>query len=261
MKFYESGKDNAKSILFIPGNLMSWRQFRETMYLLDDTFHVIIVGLDGFDESEDTEFESFHLEADKICDWIKENLGGKLDILFGESVNMGIGISMTRHRDVRIRHFIMNGPQWLDYGLFNYNYRLYARSQKHILKRLNEGHHSGKLPIYMKYFIRRNRKEGGRMLRSYCLTASYRSIFRADMEAWKMFQIIPCCLPITTTKAHIWYGAKEPNIHRSVKRLTRLYPNWERHAFPNFGHGESVDNPELLTKWIRKMAKEEGILE
>lgn len=49
MEAYEFGKNNAKKILLIPGNMMCWKQFKDVSPLLEKNYHVIAISTDGYD--------------------------------------------------------------------------------------------------------------------------------------------------------------------------------------------------------------------
>ena len=50
MQVKEFGKEHVRKIVLIPGNMMSWRQFKNVIPILEKDFHVIAVSIDGFDE-------------------------------------------------------------------------------------------------------------------------------------------------------------------------------------------------------------------
>ena len=57
MDIHEFGQENREKILLIPGNMMSWRQFRDVIPLLAaETYRVIAVSTDGYDDTGETTF-------------------------------------------------------------------------------------------------------------------------------------------------------------------------------------------------------------
>ena len=50
MQAKEFGKEHDLKIVLIPGNMMSWRQFKNVIPILEKDFHVIAVSTDGYDE-------------------------------------------------------------------------------------------------------------------------------------------------------------------------------------------------------------------
>ncbi len=54
MKFYESGIPGGRTILLLPGNFMTHRQFEHIAPLLAEEFRVVCVDFDGYDEPGET---------------------------------------------------------------------------------------------------------------------------------------------------------------------------------------------------------------
>ncbi len=85
MKVKEFGTDNEKKIMLIPGTMMCWKQFEPIIPLLEKTCRVIAVSTDGFDGDADTTFTTAEDSAEKLAGYIKENLDGNIQLVFGES--------------------------------------------------------------------------------------------------------------------------------------------------------------------------------
>ena len=60
----EFGQGNSRKILLIPGNMMSWKQFKNVIPILEKDFHIIAVSTDGYDEK--TEFTTTEKSAESI---------------------------------------------------------------------------------------------------------------------------------------------------------------------------------------------------
>lgn len=68
MKFYEFGTENEKTLMLLHGNATTWEMsFAKCIPVLAEKYHVIAVGLDGYDPTEDTETISDEDEAEKIA--------------------------------------------------------------------------------------------------------------------------------------------------------------------------------------------------
>ena len=52
MKFYNYGDKNSPVIMLLPGTCCHWSMFSKAVSLLKDTFRVICVSYDGFDETQ-----------------------------------------------------------------------------------------------------------------------------------------------------------------------------------------------------------------
>lgn len=80
MKFYEYGKENRKSIMLLPGNLMTHRQFELLVPMLEKDYHIIMVSFDGFDETGKTTYTTAKKQAEKLVAYIRKYLNGRIDI-------------------------------------------------------------------------------------------------------------------------------------------------------------------------------------
>lgn len=87
MKVYAFGAENAPVIMLLPGTSCHWKSnFEKVIPLLADTFRVLCVSYDGFDETEHTEFPTMTQEVEKIEHYIKEYCGGQLRAAYGCSL-------------------------------------------------------------------------------------------------------------------------------------------------------------------------------
>ena len=76
MKVYSSGAENAPVILLLPGTCCHWKgNFGRVIPLLSDSYRVLCVSYDGFDETEHAEFPTMLEETAKIEAYISEHCG------------------------------------------------------------------------------------------------------------------------------------------------------------------------------------------
>lgn len=255
MRFYEFGKKNTRTVMFIHGNLMTWRQFSDIYPLLENEYHVIIVGLDGFEEKENTIYPGFEEEANRLSTYIKEELDGNLDILFGESLGCGPSAYLSKDTSIRIDCMILSGPEYMNYGIFNKALinMLPKRSAKIInsLKVKNP-----KVPFFIKKMIARDENSLKKVLEKVSLCATEDSIRTTWEWGLKMYSILKNWPPQTKTRVSVWYGENEHNMKKALKELHRLYPNMQENCFAGFGHGEIIDNPKRLVYELNKFAAE-----
>lgn len=67
MKIYPFGAKDAPVLLLLPGTCCHWKSnFGAVIPLLADSFRVLCVSYDGFDETEQTEFSTMLEETQKI---------------------------------------------------------------------------------------------------------------------------------------------------------------------------------------------------
>ena len=87
MKLYSFGDTNAPVILLLPGTCCHWKgNFEKVIPLLADTYRVLCVSYDGFDETEHTEFPTMPEETEKIETYIQKNCGGHIRAAYGCSL-------------------------------------------------------------------------------------------------------------------------------------------------------------------------------
>lgn len=87
MKIYAFGAENAPVILLLPGTCCHWKgNFGKVIPLLSDSFRVLCVSYDGFDETESTEFPTMLEETEKIEAYLREHCGGHIRAAYGCSL-------------------------------------------------------------------------------------------------------------------------------------------------------------------------------
>lgn len=253
MQFYEFGQKNKKTIMFIPGNLMTWRQFSDIYPLLENEYHVIIVGLDGFDEKENTIYPGFEEEANRLSTYIKKELDGNLDILFGESLGGGPSVFLSKNDSVQIGRMILSGPEYMNYGILNKPLikMMPKRSAKIINSLKGE---NPKVPFYLKKVLARDENSMKKILEKVSLCATENSIKVTWEWGTKMYSILRCWPSQPKTRVAVWYGEKEHNMKMALMELHRVYPDMQENCFAGFGHGEIIDNPSRFVYELKKFA-------
>ena len=100
MKVYEFGQAAAPAILLLPGTCCHWKgNFGAVVPLLADTFRVLCVSYDGFDETEQTEFPTMLEETEKIEAYIQEHCGGQICAAYGCSLGGSfVGLLAARQK-------------------------------------------------------------------------------------------------------------------------------------------------------------------
>ena len=84
MKIYHFGAEDAPVLLLLPGTCCHWKSnFGAVIPLLADSFRVLCVSYDGFDETEQTEFSTMLEETQKIEAYLKTHCGGHIRAAYG----------------------------------------------------------------------------------------------------------------------------------------------------------------------------------
>lgn len=100
MKIYSFGAENAPAILLLPGTCCHWKSnFEKVIPLLSETFRVLCVSYDGFDETENSEFPTMLEETEKIEAYINEHCDGRIRVAYGCSLGGSfVGLLAVRQK-------------------------------------------------------------------------------------------------------------------------------------------------------------------
>ena len=98
MKIYHFGAEDAPVLLLLPGTCCHWKSnFSAVIPLLADSFRVLCVSYDGFDETEQTEFPTMLEETKKIEAYLKTHCGGRIRAAYGCSLGGSfVGLLVAR---------------------------------------------------------------------------------------------------------------------------------------------------------------------
>lgn len=120
MKFYTFGDCEKPTVLLLPGTCCYWRlNFGAVIPLLEQSFHVICVSYDGFDDTEETVFPDMLAETAKIEAYIVEHFNGKIYAAYGCSLGGSITGLLVQRGRVHIDHVILGSsdmdqnPVWM----------------------------------------------------------------------------------------------------------------------------------------------------
>lgn len=244
MKFYEFGKENEKALMMLHGNASTWKMsFGKCIPLLAEKYHVIAVGLDGFDPTEDTEYLSSEDEANKIAEYINANFGGELYAIYGASLGCLPAILVSVSGKVKVHNLILDGAEDVSFGIFNpLMTKVVAKMEGKIVKKIVNGD--------AKFLIKMMGMEEytPEMLSEMIYTgASVKTLENATIAGVTFYnKKIKGIKPQSGIKAACWYGAKERNMKKAVIGLQKIFPEIEVKAFEGYGHGEILQHPDQL---------------
>ncbi len=260
MKFYEYGKENSRTIMLLHGNMVTNRQFENIVPLLEDSYHVITVDFDGFDETGENVYTAAKEQAEKLAAYIKKNLGGRIDLVYAESLGSAPAVFLTTFKYISIGGVILSGAQYLDMGIFNHIFMLWAPKFSHNM--INGFLEKGeiKFPKFLEKKMGRKNEEFGQILHQAAKNVtleSYKNTFWTGLLLYRNVKKFPVNdnIPLSC-----WYGENEKNMKRAVKELSRAFIKFENHPFKNMGHGSIVDYPELMVESMEKFMKDNGII-
>jgi len=248
MRFYEFGVGNRKSLMLLHGNASTWKMsFGKCIPYLAKKYHVIAVGLDGFDPAEETEYLSGEDEAEKIIQYIQNNLGGELCCIYGASLGCLPAFFVSVSGEVNVDHMILDGAEDVSFGIFNpIMIKLVAKIEGKIVQKVVNG--EAKFLIKMMGM----QEYSPEMLAEMIYTgASEKTLENATIAAATFYsKKIKKIKPQPSFKTACWYGAKEKNMKKAVIELKRVFPEIQVKAFTGFGHGEILQHPELFLEEI-----------
>ena len=120
MKVYEFGEADKPVIMLFPGTCCYWKSnFGHVIPGLSEHFRTLVVSYSGFDETERSTFISELDETEKIEQYIREKLDGKLYAAYGCSLGGSFVSLLVSRRKIHIEHAIIGSsdmdqaPKWL----------------------------------------------------------------------------------------------------------------------------------------------------
>ncbi len=244
MKFYEFGTENKKTLMLLHGNATTWEMsFAKCIPVLAEKYHVIAVGLDGYDPTEDTEYISDEDEAEKIVAYVREHLGGKLFLMYGASLGCLPAFLVSLRGKVTVEHLILDGAENISFGILNpIMTRVVAKMEGRIVKSVVSG--KAKFLIHMMGMDEYGPEKLAEMIYT---GATDKTLENATIAATTFYsKRIKEFQPVTHIHAACWYGEKEKNMKKAIIGLKKVFPLIEVKEFKGYGHGEILQHPELL---------------
>ena len=248
MRIYSFGDENAPVIMLLPGTCCHWKSnFGKVIPLLSDTFRVLCVSYDGFDETECTEFPTVTEETEKIEAYIKEHCGGHIRAAYGCSLGGSFVGLLAARRNIKMDYGIL-GSSDLDqasafaaklqtdlflpliYPLIRDGKFKSRLLQKRLRKREDE------MGEYVKAFMD---MFGG--ARPYVSMRSCKNQFCSDLVT-----PLPDRIDVPGTKIHIFYALKMGEKYRA---------RYEKHFAHPVIHEQDLQHEELLACYPEKWAQ------
>lgn len=250
MKFYKYGKENGKTILLLPGNMMTHRQYEKIVPILEKKYHVITVSFDGFDETGETTYTTAEKQAEKLASFVRENLNGRIDLVLSESLGGAPAAFLTRCKGLSIGGLILDGTSYWNLGILNpiAKNTLYKIPYGIVSKANKKGQLS--MPAWLLKSMGLTQEEINSMTHQMCLSVSAETLKATFIEGIDFYNYVEKWEPRTDIPIACWYGENESNMKKAVKTLKKAFPNAEEHAFAGMGHGELVMDEMRFVKEI-----------
>lgn len=248
MEIKQFGNKDGKKIMLLHGNLMCWKQFEDIIPLLEKEYMVYAVSFDGFDGTGTTTYTTAQGQAEKLADYIAAECGGRIDMLYAESLGCGPAIFLKSSPKVQIGHMILSGPEYLDYGVMN----------KPLLKIMPQKQYrtarDKSMPAWVLKFMGQT-EEGMRTMMSRIpdniSLESVRATWEAGLYLYRTdYKVQP------DAAVACWYGEKEGHMKKAIQKLRAAYPKLTVRCFAGYGHGDIINHPQqLVDEMIKFMAE------
>lgn len=228
MQFHVFGDKNKKRILALHGMLCDWRNFRELLKPLEDSYFVIYPAMTGcYDGSSD--FVSFADECEQIETYVLDELGGKLDAVWGASQGATVLSELLARNRITVRTAILDG--------------VYLAHQGKMAAELS-------LKAFLK--MQKNGGEMSKTMKKVCLLmglgekdlAEFSLMYWGASESGMKANLIENytyrvndAIRDSETEVHLWCGSKEPYAKKSHAILKKYLKHYTERIWPDVGHG------------------------
>ena len=243
MDFKVFGKEDAPSLLLIPGLGVSYEIFLPLISLLNDKFRIVAVQVDGFTIGTYSRFTSIDDQAAQVITYTKTQLDGRLDCAYGLSMGGKILSRVQERHEVTILHTILDAaplrplPKWLVEPL-RYYQCLNVWTCYHWTGFWRWVFHSHYFDVLLDECRKVYPYGGGK-----AVLDGYKSVYTNKLET------------IHGADIHYWHGTLETFAAKpQVEHLKKIFPDVHIEVFPKMNHGQLlVDQPEEIAKRIVDM--------
>ena len=243
MEIKRFGDPEGKKIMLLHGNLMCWRQFEDVIPLLEKEFDVYAVSFDGFDGTGETTYTTAQEQADKLEEYLIQNCDGTLDALYAESLGCGPAVYLKASKNIQIRRMILSGPEYLDFGIWNpLILKIMPQKQYQTAK-------TKTMPAWALRFMRQTEAGMQTMLSRIPDHVSLESVYATWKVGLYLYRMLPERQP--DAKVACWYGQREGHMKKAIEKLRMVYPKLTVRRFPDFGHGDILNHPQLLVQSLK----------
>lgn len=247
MKFYTYGNIESPTIMLIHGGGLSHVMFENVAKLLQLDYYVVLPLLDGHREEKDITYETSKQEAQKICQYIKENHNNKLLLLGGASLGAQIAVEVLSNLDIEVKYSV------LESGIY---------SKKPLLKTMicNK-------PM-IKFLMKMNNKKWitKKSFKTYNWPNDFFDEFDENLKSLSyesnlnLFKSYFNCQPLENlknreTKAIIIYGSKEKSaIKKDAIMISKYFKNHTIKELKNYNHCEiSISYAYKYIKLVKEL--------
>ena len=225
MEFVETGKQNGKTLMLLPGTACDYQtNFAAVLDRLGEKYHLICVNYDGFDGS-DLIFPDMITVTGKIETYIKDHFGGRLDGAIGSSLGSTFVGQLIQRENIHIDHGIFGSPDLDQSG------KLSAFLQSKLVVPLltsftRSGKKKAKTKEKLKSIFEMNDETADRFMGCFSKFSpeSIKNEYYTDLLTWLKDDIY-----VEGTKVHFIYASKMGE--KYLKRYKKYFRNPEIREF------------------------------
>ena len=109
MIFHTYGNKESKAIVLIHGMLTPWQIWNTAVKKFSEDYYVVVPELDAHTEETPSVFNSVEEEAEKISEYIMDELNGQVFLLAGLSMGGRIAATLAKNEDMKIGNLVLDG--------------------------------------------------------------------------------------------------------------------------------------------------------
>lgn len=245
MNFRRFGKKNAQTLMLIPGLGVSYEIFMPLIEILENSFNIITVEIDGFILGRYTNFTTVKDQANQAIEYIKREHNGKIDCIYGLSLGGKILSHMLEKDEILVSHAIMDAAPLLPLpaklvNILRYIQYLNVRScykQTALWRKVFRSHYFGIMLDECKKIY----PFGGKR----AILDGYKSVYTTGLQS------------IHGADIYYWYGTKESFVAKpQTKHLKKINPDTHFEIFNGMNHGQLlIDHPDIIAERIVKITQ------
>lgn len=229
MVFHTYGDINKPAVILMHGMCQHWKSMYDFLHKLEETYYLIIPGMDGFYEGAQ-DFTTFANQSGQIEEYVKKFHNGKIYGYYGVSQGTLVGSELLARNQIEIEKAYFDGTYVAHQGYLAGlgSYKMFARAKKN----------GGKFPKAMNIMINLMglSEEDMDMLAYIYWDASYESI-KQNMIQNYTYHLKP---EIADNKTKIWLccGSKETYAKKSHKMIKKFITPVDEIILEGYGHGQ-----------------------
>ncbi len=138
---------------------------------------------------------------------------------------------------------ILSGPEYLDFGILNpLILKIMPQKQYQTAK-------TKTMPAWALRFMRQTEAGMQTMLSRIPDHVSLESVYATWKVGLYLYRMLPERQP--DAKVACWYGQREGHMKKAIEKLRMVYPKLTVRRFPDFGHGDILNHPQLLVQSLK----------